>query len=522
VAEDGDGKVGNGSAGRRVRRVPSLVVRARAGDLSAWSQLLPPGWVDRYRTDPRAPRTPPEKGIGTGAHRAAMARFRRVPAKVAVAAVTIGAAALLVVNSAMAPGGDRESATLPVTVPPAASPEPTSTITPAPLRPSSSPRPVGTSRPGGSAAAPPRRGRYVYPVAPSALWGYAWMDRATVATGVETGLDPQWQWSTGRLRTATSSRRATVVRHRTGGYTVRLPDAGYPVGIAHATSFATNSRYYYAPPVEGHSCAVAGYRPSGVDELVDVWCYGPSGTPIDVQFDVFFAAPSPGSAPYATVRYDAPGGEGTRSPIRNSGTWNSAGGANEVHQVGAGRWRVVLSGAALAAEGGYVHVTAYGTGTPARCQPESTTALPGWAGREVVVACYAITAGAARPVNSPWLLSYVRGAGLHRAGTAAAYATIAGEPANPVVDHHRSWASNGEMPYVYRQGEGAYRLVYGSIGRPDDAPLVTAIGRTPRHCRLFWWDSFSDPPRVSIDVRCFDTAGNRADATFAVAYLRSP
>ncbi|HEU4422748.1 MAG TPA: hypothetical protein VFR67_09450 [Pilimelia sp.] len=515
MAGDGDGKAGGRAPRRRPRRVPSLVVRARAGDLSAWSQLLPPGWLNSYRTDSQAGRTTPEGA----AHRAA-ARPRRVPVKIVAAAVAVVAAVLLMLNSALATDPDPEPARLPVNVP--AVPEPAATTAePPPALPS--PRPVVTSPPAGrAAAAPPRRGRVVYPVAPTPLWGYAWMERATAARGLETRLDPRWQWSTGRLQPATADERATVVRHRTGGYTVRLPGAGYPAGIAHTTSFATTSRYYYAPPVEGHSCAVAGYRPSGVDELVDVQCHGPDGTPVDVQFDVFFAAPNAGSAPYATVRYDPPGGAGTHSPIRNSGTSNSAGGANHVHHLGIGRWRAVLSGTALAADGGYVHVTAYGTGTPARCQPESTAATAGGTGREVVVACYAITTGLARRVNTPWLLSYVRGAGLHRAGVPAAYATTTGHPADPVIDRRRSWASNGETPDVDRHGVGAYRLAYDAIGEPNDAPVVTAVGGTPRHCRLFWWDSYSAPPRLTIDVRCYDTAGRPADAQFAVAYLRGP
>jgi len=485
------------------------VERARSGDEDAWSELLPPGWLERDRADvgrTRAGGPPP------GAEPAR--RFRPLPPKIAVAVAMFGMLATLIANSAVQLPAREGQPLRPTVRPPSASgpalttdpSESAGPATPVPKRPDN--------------GAPPAVAGYVGPASPR--WGYVWMDQATAARGVEAGLDPAWQWTSGRSDYATAGRRATVVHRGTGAYTVRLPGAGYPAGTAHVTSFATVSRHYYAPRVDGHSCAVAGYQPSGADELVDVRCHGRDGTPVDVQFNVFFSAPNRGSEPYAAVRYDAPGGAGTVSPIANSGTWNSTAGRNHVHQLAIGRWRAVLSGTALASGGGYVHVTAYGTGAPARCRPESTAPAAGGAGLEVIISCHAITVGATQPVNSQWTLTYTDGAGLHHAPVAAAYATTTGDPASPGVDGRHSWASNGEVPRLARLGAGSYRLTYDRLGKPDDAPVVTAVGTLPRHCRLFWWDSYSAPPRVSVDIYCYDTAGNRADALFAVAYLRGP
>jgi len=111
------------------------------------------------------------------------------------------------------------------------------------------------------------------------------------------------------------------------------------------------------------------------------------------------------------------------------------------------------------ADNGYVHVTAYGVGVPARCRPESTAPTAGGTALEVVVACTAITGGAAQPVNSQWTLSYTNRAGLHHAAyLPAAYATTTGDPANPTVDRRHSWASNDETPAITRLGPGTYRL----------------------------------------------------------------
>jgi hypothetical protein len=529
---------GNGS-GKRSHRVPNLVERARAGSLAAWSELLPPGWLRGHgaaaaaggtapaetapsETAPSetAPGDSPSVGPAAGrrSRRVQTIRFWPVPIRVGAVIVVVGALALVAVTSII-PSLRVHDPVKPILQPgrsdPGAGTSPEASVLPSASS-SAAPEHRGRARSGGSQAAGPYR--VVGPASPR--WGYAWMDKSTGPIGVETALDPQWQWTTGRLAAGTAGRRATAAHNSTGSYTVRLPAVGFSVGIAHATSYSTVRRRS-SPAGDGHSCAVAGYRAAGVDELVDVRCHDLNGAAVDVQFDVFFTAPNTGSAPYASVRYDPPGGAGTVSPVRNSGTWNTAGGDNHVYQQATGRWRVELSGAALAADNGYAHVTAYGTGAPARCQPESTRPAPAGTGLELTVACYAINAGAVQPVNSGWALSYARGAGLHHdASVPAAYATTTGDPANPAIDGRHSWASTGESPALARLGVGTYRVTYNTIGTPDDAPQVTAVGAVPRYCRLTWWDSFTAPPQVSIDIYCYDNAGNAADALFAVAYLR--
>ena len=509
MSEDGDAKVED----------------ADGDGLSAWSRVLPPGWLDRYRADLRGSLSTQTPAAATPAGSAIRSWRTTWSSPVVARAAAVGAGllavGLLLVSSALPADPDPRREPAPLRRPRGSAPilGNGETITTPPAR-TPTPTPAGRAAVPGGRAQP---GGLPTAVPASPRWGYAWMDQAISQRGVEVRLDPQWQWTTGRDNPATAGRRVTAVHNGTGAYTVRLPGAGFPMGTAHATSFATASRYYYAPADDGHSCAVAGYRQSGSDELLDIRCHNRYGALVDVQFDVFFAAPNTGPGPYAAVRYDAPGGLGTRAPIYNSGTWNTTGGTLNVYQQDTGRWRVVLSGAALAADRGYVHVTAFGTGAPARCRPVSTTPSAGGRALQVVVACDAITTAPARPVNSQWTLTYTGGAGLHHtASVPAAYATTAGDPARPVLDRRRSWTSNAETPNLTRLGVGAYRLTYRTLGTPNDAPQVTAIGALPRHCRLYWWDSYSDPPRVTVDIYCYDTTGDRADALFAMAYLRRP
>jgi hypothetical protein len=344
------------------------------------------------------------------------------------------------------------------------------------------------------------------------------MDRATVSEaplGAVTPLNPYWQWTTGRLDPGTAGRRAEVVHTGTGEYEVRLPGVASAAGIAHVTAYRTVYR--------GRACGVTGYAPDGPDELIRVRCVNEAGAPVDWWFTIFFAAPATGTRPYATVKYDdGAGGSATVNPVHNDGTVNSAGGVNRVVREGTGRYRVILEGTAFAAGTGHVQVTPFGTGQAARCTPAGTT--PGTGRVEIAVACHEIgDAATARPADSPWLLSYVEGAGLHRdAGTPAAYTSVTGDPATPVVDASRSFSGNGEVPVVTRLGIGYYRLTWDTLGKTGDSVQVTATGPGGHYCHLGTIDSYAAPPRVSVYVWCHSPAGVPGDSTFGVAYLRAP
>lgn len=116
-------------------------------------------------------------------------------------------------------------------------------------------------------------------------WGYARMLAHDIPTGVETQLDGQWQWTTWSrgvsLLDALWVRKATVIHQSPGRYRVRLPGIGSPTGTAHVTPFSSTVA----------TCSIVDTRQDGVDELVDVACFGPTGAVKDMWFNVFFGTP---------------------------------------------------------------------------------------------------------------------------------------------------------------------------------------------------------------------------------------
>jgi hypothetical protein len=172
--------------------------------------------------------------------------------------------------------------------------------------------------------------------APSApRWGYAYMNRATeteAPIGVLTELNNAFQWST----EADPGWAGTVTHLATGEYEVRLPGIGGSGGIAHVTPYRTDNT--------GRGCAVRGYRAVGADELIRVGCVDRTGARVDWWFTVFYAAPATGADPYATLRYDVPGGGVSVPAVANDGTFNSAGRVNRVVRDGVGRYQPVRLG----------------------------------------------------------------------------------------------------------------------------------------------------------------------------------
>jgi DNA-directed RNA polymerase specialized sigma24 family protein len=319
-------------------------------------------------------------------------------------------------------------------------------------------------------------------------WGYARMLAHDIPLGIETQLDPQWQWTTWSrgvpLLDALWVRKATVIHQATGRYRVRLPGIGSRTGLAHVTPYATQYP---------DSCSIVDNQPDGIDELVDVACLGPTGAPKDLWFNVFF-----GTAGRVMFRA-GPAGEVT-----------AVAGRAEVSRVGPGRYEAVVSEPGLTGRG-YPQLTTVGT-APVRCHVAGVTGAV-----RIRVDCDTI---AGVPADSGWQLTYVEAAGLQSdSSVPTAYTTVAGG----TVDAARSYASDGEMPTVTRRGTGRYTISYTGLGDrvvyPGDSVQVTVFGAG--HCVTSGWNSLFAPPAVAVYVDCY-SAGRLADTDFGVAYLRRP
>lgn len=249
--------------------------------------------------------------------------------------------------------------------------------------------------------------------------------------------------------------------------------------------------------------------------MVDVACFDPAGGSKNLPFVVVYVGASKGKTPMLAARYDGASAESaTGSPVTVSR--NSAG-------------RYTLTSGGVFNGRGFARITPVST-TLARCRPAETAGTNG--GLRIRVECDGPSGTA---VDTGWMLSYTEQVGMHHGPSVpAAYLATAGDPANPVIALDRTWSSNGETPTVTRGNihtpdppvTGVYRVQYQQIGKPEvypgDAVAVTAIGPQARFCRIQAVNSYSFPRKVLIVVSCYDAAGQPADATFALAYLRAP
>jgi hypothetical protein len=280
--------------------------------------------------------------------------------------------------------------------------------------------------------------------------------------GQQVEMDRKWQWGTWRRNGV--ERYITLVRQGEGDYLVRLPEVGAAGGTVHAE--LSIGWGYYQP----FSCQTAGTRGEGNDLLVDVACFNPGGTRKNLPFTVVFVSDGP------AIHY--------------------RGGASGVTKVGPGQYDVTALGG-----NGFAMVSPVGANR-AVCR---TMLDPS----RIRVAC---------DTDTDWNLTYTGGAAIHH------------DPSAPAADletgNNRSWASNGETPSVTRTAVGRYDVQYQAIGNPKvwpgEAVLVSATGPEPRYCRIWAWNGYSYPPKVLVQVYCYDLAGAAADSSFALAYLRSP
>ncbi|SER28543.1 RNA polymerase sigma factor [Actinokineospora terrae] len=315
----------------------------------------------------------------------------------------------------------------------------------------------------------------VVPRAAAPKWGYARMTAHDIPLGVETTLDGQWAWTSWSrgipLLDALWVRKATVVHQGVGRYRVRLPGIGSAAGLAHVTPFSSSA----------DSCSIVDNRADGVDELVDVACFGATGSPKDLWFNVFFGEP----VSAVMIRSDSLGVTRT-APGRYDATTD-----------------IPFAGT------GHPQLTPVGP-TPARCRVAAITTP------HFHIACDTPTGV---PTDSAWQLTYVEGAGLHQDPTTpAAYATIH----EGALDLTRTYTSNASTPTLTSQAPGRYTLTYPDIAPiapyPADSIQLTAL--SPHHCTIPAWNSYSTPPRLTIQITCTTPTPTTTAPSFTIAYLR--
>ncbi len=321
------------------------------------------------------------------------------------------------------------------------------------------------------------------------LAGYVWADSPGAAAYVP---DATYQYnSTGAAN--------DITRFGTGRYSVRMPGLGVNEGTVTVTSYATSAR-----------CKATGWGSFDlVDQFVGVACDDSAGNPVDAVYAVAFQRVDAGEGARAYVwADDATAAQYDPDP---SYQHNSTGATNSISRSGVGQYRVFLPG--LSSTSGHVQVTAFGGGT-GYCKVLTWDAS---GDDEIVdVRCFD---SAGNPADEQFTMVFVDGAPLvPKAGAAHAY-LWASDPVSPayvptLAYQHSSAALAGT---IVRAGVGEYEVALPGVASPGGHVQVTSHFFGASTCGVDSWNNVGFD--MSIDVSCYDPAGNPIDAFFTIAWV---
>lgn len=313
--------------------------------------------------------------------------------------------------------------------------------------------------------------------------GYVWADQPTLADYVPAS----GYWFN-------SARRAvTVHRGGTGRYAVTFAGLGGTGGVAHAEAHGWGNDDF---------CTLVAWKPSGVDEVVYVACFGPGGVPADSVFVADYARRGTVAAAYFSSLYaNEPTADAPYTPPAAYRS-DSFGAPATVQRVGAGRYQVLddTYPAALRSDprGPQFAVTAVGA-----------TALHCWLWDEASEsgdpAGYLVQCSDAggRPVDAAFTLTFVVGGNLLGDRPAGGYAGGWGRlgvlPSGPA----EVWdSSTGLVPTFERLAAGRYRAVFPGLGRWGGHVLAAGMGFTAAYCTVASWGPVGAD--LVVIVECYD------------------
>ncbi|MFI7549596.1 hypothetical protein ACIBQ2_07590 [Micromonospora sediminimaris] len=327
-------------------------------------------------------------------------------------------------------------------------------------------------------------------------FGFAYVDDPTVP--LWTPLPAAYQfgsWAPGP--TATGGKVAP------GRFLVRFPAIGLGSrGNAHVTAVAKDGRF----------CELVRWGSSGADEIVDVQCFRPGGTPADTPFTVLWTVSS-GILPAGVGAY------ASAQVLSNvlAQSYNSTGAPVTVANVAVGiydvRFRAV--GAPLGVLSGNVQVTAQ----QPNAQPRRCKILRwGAAGLDAVVyvACHDPFTGAR--MNSDFTVSFHRERSVYASfGPPKHFGYLATPFAGPTnYSYPLGVGANGFGP----TGPGTFVVKFPALHEKSTTAQVTAIGDDPSYCTIqeLWAQFGSD---AVLPVACFSNAGRPQDVAFSSTFSSS-
>jgi len=302
----------------------------------------------------------------------------------------------------------------------------------------------------------------------------------------------------------------TVTRSAVGAYRVRIPGMAAG-GMPHATAYGSSPTH----------CTVPGWGPGGpgLDQLVDVRCFTPTGTPTDSQFTVGFVSPRNRFGAYADLWASQPSTPDYNPPIFNYNSTTTTPAVNRIQRAGVGVYLVWLPGLGPAADGpsaGTAIATATGT-TTGWCRAS------GWgtSGQDVLAVVTCRTASGA-PADATFTFTYANQLSLlGLPGGRAAYVLADQETAaSSTPDARRQYNSSGELNTIQRTGVGSYTVVLPGLkdfaAGGEGNVQIGAEDQLRERCQVQAWSPFGDD--IQVYVRCFDHTGAPTDAEFTLAF----
>jgi hypothetical protein len=196
------------------------------------------------------------------------------------------------------------------------------------------------------------------------------------------------------------------------------------------------------------------------------------------------------------------------STVSPSYSYNSSGGAVTYTRPTTGRYQVRFAG--IGRPEGNAHVVAYG-GTPERCRLESL----GKDGTDMIIDVSCHQPGGAL-ADSSFVVYYNSMQGLTYPGypRGAYVLTSSGSGALALAGYQ--WNDTGNTNSVSHHSTGYYTVTLPGINFSNASVHVTAVGGSgAQHCKVLGWGAYS---YASVDVACYDAAGNLADSAFSLSY----
>ncbi|MCZ7418378.1 MULTISPECIES: hypothetical protein [unclassified Micromonospora] len=326
-------------------------------------------------------------------------------------------------------------------------------------------------------------------------FGFAYVADPTVP--VWTPLPAAYQfgsWAAGPV--------ATGGKVAPGRFLVRFPNIGLGArGNAHVTAVARDGRF----------CQLVRWGSSGADEIVDVQCFRPGGTPTDTPFTVLWTVSS-GVLPAGVGAY------ASAQVLSNvlAQSYNSAGAPVTVANVGVGIYALRFLAVGTAGTlSGNVQVTAQ----QPNAQPRRCKILRwGATGPDVLVyvACHDPATGAL--MNSDFTASFHRERSVYASfGPPKYFGYLATPFVGPTnYSHPLGVGANGFGP----TGLGTYTVKFPALHEKSTTAQVTAIGDDPSYCTIqSRWAQFGSD--AVLPVSCFSNAGRPQDSEFSSTFSSS-